>query len=169
MKIKYKKPKLTPEKEVENEEELEEVSEEVFPSFNATPINEVDFEAVFSNAFEPLPPKIEVKELVENKIQETENTNNAKQDVESILDKFMRENPSITRPKSEFFNPANVAKLSVEEKDEIVSETLASIYLKQGLIKKAILTYEKLSLIYPHKITYFAALINQIKTEHNIN
>ncbi len=162
-------PKLTPEKEVENEEELEEVSEEVFPSFNATPINEVDFEAVFSNAFEPLPPKIEVKELVENKIQETENTNNVKQDVESILDKFMRENPSITRPKSEFFNPANVAKLSVEEKDEIVSETLASIYLKQGLIKKAILTYEKLSLIYPHKITYFAALINQIKTEHNIN
>jgi hypothetical protein len=162
-------PKLTPEKEVENEEELEEVSEEVFPSFNATPINEVDFEAVFSNAFEPLPPKIEVKELVENKIQETENTNNVKQDVESILDKFMRENPSITRPKSEFFNPANVAKLSVEEKDEIVSETLASIYLKQGLIKKAILTYEKLSLIYPHKITYFAALINKIKTEHNIN
>jgi hypothetical protein len=81
----------------------------------------------------------------------------------------MRENPSITRPKSEFFNPANVAKLSVEEKDEIVSETLASIYLKQGLIKKAILTYEKLSLIYPHKITYFAALINKIKTEHNIN
>ncbi|MFY7731925.1 MAG: hypothetical protein ACOVSR_00485 [Bacteroidia bacterium] len=162
-------PKLTLEKEVENEEDLEEVSEEVFPSFNTAPINEVDFEAVFSNAFEPLPPKIEVKELVENKIQETENTNNVKQDVESILDKFMRENPSITRPKSEFFNPANVAKLSVEEKDEIVSETLASIYLKQGLIKKAILTYEKLSLIYPHKITYFAALINQIKTEHNIN
>ncbi len=162
-------PKLTLEKEVENEEEIEEVSEEVFPSFNTAPINEVDFEAVFSNAFEPLPPKIEVKELVENKIQETENTNHVKQDVESILDKFMRENPSITRPKSEFFNPANVAKLSVEEKDEIVSETLASIYLKQGLIKKAILTYEKLSLIYPHKITYFAALINQIKTEHNIN
>ena len=107
--------------------------------------------------------------MVENKLQETENTNNVKLDVESILDKFMRENPSITRPKSEFFNPANVAKLSVEEKDEIVSETLASIYLKQGLIKKAILTYEKLSLIYPHKITYFAALINQIKTEHNIN
>ena len=162
-------PKLTPEKEEENEEDIEEATEEVFPNFNASPINEVDFEAVFSNAFEPLPPKIEVKEVVENKLQETENTNNVKQDVESILDKFMRENPSITRPKSEFFNPANVAKLSVEEKDEIVSETLASIYLKQGLIKKAILTYEKLSLIYPHKITYFAALINKIKTEHNIN
>ncbi len=162
-------PKLTPEKEEENEEDIEEATEEVFPDFNATPINEVDFEAVFSNAFEPLPPKIEVKKLGENKLQETENTNNVKQDVESILDKFMRENPSITRPKSEFFNPANVAKLSVEEKDEIVSETLASIYLKQGLIKKAILTYEKLSLIYPHKITYFAALINKIKTEHNIN
>ncbi len=162
-------PILSQEKEDEPKNDLEEEPEEDITHFNSAPINDSDFELVFSNAFEPLPPKIEVKELVENKLQETENTNNTKQDVESILDKFMRENPSITRPKSEFFNPANVAKLSVEEKDEIVSETLASIYLKQGLIKKAILTYEKLSLIYPHKITYFAALINKIKTEHNIN
>ena len=81
----------------------------------------------------------------------------------------MRENPSISRPKTEFFNPATVAKNSAEEKDEIVSETLARIYLKQGLIKKSILTYEKLCLIYPHKNAYFAALINKIKTEHHIN
>ncbi len=122
------------------------------------------FEQTFVNAFPTVASNLnaaqskEQPKIVAPKIE-----------VESILEKFMRDNPSITRPKAEFFNPANVAKVSAEDKDEIVSETLASIYLKQGLVKKAILTYEKLSLIYPHKITYFAALIKQLKTEHNIN
>jgi len=133
---------------------------------------ETDFNSNFELAYKPsVIKKIPIITEVEKTIVVAKNNPNehSKLDVESILDKFMRENPSITRPKSEFFNPASVAKQSVEEKDEIVSETLATIYLKQGLIKKAILTYEKLSLIYPHKITYFAALIKQLKTEHNIN
>ncbi len=150
--------------EIEETEELQ--------KFDIAPINETDFDAFFEKVYEPIAiEKQEVKTEVETPKVVAKNSpnENSKLDVESILDKFMRENPSITRPKSEFFNPANVAKQSVEEKDEIVSETLAGIYLKQGLIKKAISTYEKLSLIYPHKITYFAALINQLKTEHNIN
>ncbi len=142
--------------------------------FVNAPINEYDFENSFNEVYEPIKHnykvtsiKVEITEtLIDEKKQPIETHQN---DVESILDKFLKENPSITRPKSEFFDPSNVAKMSVVEKDEIVSETLAGIYLKQGLIKKAISTYEKLSLIYPHKITYFAALINQLKTEHNIN
>ncbi|MFA9214435.1 MAG: hypothetical protein ACEQSR_11415 [Candidatus Methylacidiphilales bacterium] len=137
-----------------------------------TDLKETDFNSNFELAYKPsVIKKIPIITEVEKPIAVAKNNPNehSKLDVESILDKFMRENPSITRPKSEFFNPATVAKQSVEEKDEIVSETLATIYLKQGLIKKAILTYEKLSLIYPHKITYFATLIKQLKTEHNIN
>lgn len=88
--------------------------------------------------------------------------------VESILDKFIRENPSIARPKSEFYNPVNIAKQSAEESDEIVSETLAKIYARQGLYKKAIQMYEKLGLHYPEKMSYFAGLISQIKSAHNI-
>ena len=88
--------------------------------------------------------------------------------VESILDKFIRENPSIARPKSEFYSPVNMAKQSAEESEEIVSETLANIYTKQGLYKKAIIMYEKLGLHYPDKYTYFASLIEQIKSAHNI-
>lgn len=153
----------------DEKEEIEEVQE-----FNPAPINEIDFDAFFEKVYEPIviekqEVKVEVEVEAPKVVAKNTAPDNSKLDVESILDKFMRENPSITRPKSEFFNPANVAKQSVEEKDEIVSETLAGIYLKQGLIKKAISTYEKLSLIYPHKITYFAALINQLKTEHNIN
>ncbi len=88
--------------------------------------------------------------------------------VESILEKFMRENPSIARPKSEFYSPMNMAKQSAEESEEIISETLAQIYTRQGLYKKAIVMYEKLGLHNPDKLPYFAGLILQIKSAHNI-
>lgn len=135
-------------------------------SFETAALNEDLFENSFMQIF---PNASHLAALNNQQKEPVIKTPPPKMEVESILEKFMRENPSITRPKAEFFNPVNVAKLSIEEKDEIVSETLASIYLKQGLVKKAISTYEKLSLIYPHKIAYFAALIKQLKTEHNIN
>lgn len=86
-------------------------------------------------------------------------------DFGSILDKFIKENPSISRPKAEFFNPVNMARQSVEEDDELVTETLANLLYKQGHLKKAIRAYEKLCLLYPSKMTYFASLIQKIKTE----
>jgi tetratricopeptide (TPR) repeat protein len=86
-------------------------------------------------------------------------------DFQSILDKFVKENPSISRPKAEFFNPVNMARQSVEEDEELVTETLANLYYKQGNHKKAIKAYEKLCLLYPSKMTYFASLIQKIKTE----
>lgn len=86
-------------------------------------------------------------------------------DFHNILDKFIKENPSISRPKAEFFNPINMARQSVEEDEELVTETLANLYYKQGNHKKAIRAYEKLCLLYPSKMSYFASLIQKIKTE----
>lgn len=94
---------------------------------------------------------------------------NATKDLDSILDKFLRENPTISRPKADFYSPVNMARQSVEEDDELVSETLAQIYVKQGLYKKAIGIYEKLGLLNPEKLTYFAALINHLKNTHNVD
>jgi tetratricopeptide (TPR) repeat protein len=85
---------------------------------------------------------------------------------DTILDKFIRESPRISRPKAEFYNPANMAKQSVEEDEDLVTETLAKLYYKQGHYKKAIRAYEKLCLIYPHKMAYFADLIQKIKHEN---
>jgi len=124
------------------------------------------------NEFEPK-PKIEGKEeqvLTENKIEakvvekEAEVKSNVVQ-FENILDKFIRESPSISRPKTAFYSPANMAKQSVAEDEDLVTETLAKLYHKQGHHKKAIRAYEKLCLIYPHKMAYFADLIQQIKLE----
>jgi hypothetical protein len=110
---------------------------------------------------EPIKPKL--SDIPTPKIQRDSSS------VESILDKFIRENPSIARPKSEFYSPTNMARLSAEEDEEIISETLAQIYTRQGLYKKAIGMYEKLGLHYPEKIPYFAGLISQIKSAHNID
>jgi len=46
---------------------------------------------------------------------------------------------------------------------EIVTETMAEVWLKQGNKQKAIETYDKLSLLNPAKSAYFASLIEQVK------
>ncbi|MBX7204493.1 MAG: tetratricopeptide repeat-containing protein [Bacteroidia bacterium] len=90
-------------------------------------------------------------------------------DTDSIIEKFIKESPSISRPKAEFFNPVNMAKISIEEDDDLATETLAKIYTKQGNYKKAIRIYEKLCLKFPDKMPYFVALIQKIKSDNKID
>ena len=50
---------------------------------------------------------------------------------------------------------------SVNEDNELVTETLANIYIMQKLYDKAISVFEKLILKYPEKSTYFASRIEE--------
>jgi hypothetical protein len=80
-----------------------------------------------------------------------------------LIDKFIRDEPKITRQKTEFFSPVNKAKQSVADDITFVSETLAKIYVLQGNYAKAILAYENLRLKYPEKRLYFASQIKNLR------
>ena len=82
-----------------------------------------------------------------------------------LIDEFIKNEPGITRQKTAFFNPVKAAKISIVDEENIISETLAKIYTDQGLFEKAINTYKKLSLKFPEKSTYFAALIEKAEKE----
>jgi hypothetical protein len=57
-----------------------------------------------------------------------------------------------------------LAARSIEEDDEMVSETLADLLMWQGKTTKAIDMYQKLSLAFPDKSAYFASKIETIKS-----
>ena len=115
----------------------------------------------------------ELKAIIENKIAELEKQKKTTKKTEKklskaeIIDKFIIENPSISRPKQEFFNPISAAQESVIDQENIVSETLAMIYEKQGYYEKAISIYEKLKLKYPEKSIIFAGQIKTLKDKLN--
>jgi len=80
-----------------------------------------------------------------------------------IIERFLKEDPTIKPPKPESIDNENKAKKSAEDHYDLVSETLAKIYIEQMLYHKAIDTYKKLSLKYPEKSGYFADLIQSIE------
>lgn len=117
----------------------------------------------------------ELKRIVEERIRQIEREKAGLPPLEKtpvakseIIERFIQNNPSISRPKGDFFNPVTSAQQSIVDQENIVSETLAGIYLKQGHFEKAIAVYEKLSLKYPEKSSYFAALIDEAKNSKNI-
>ena len=114
----------------------------------------------------------ELKAIIANRLKEIEEEKQRKEagkpapkklSRKELIDKFITENPSISRPKAEFYNPISAAQNSIIDQENIVSETLAKIYEQQNYFEKAISIYKKLGLKYPEKSRYFAAQIERLQ------
>jgi hypothetical protein len=87
---------------------------------------------------------------------------------EYIIEKFIQEQPSIGHIKKELEKSQEEVTRDLSEKstkfgDDLISENLAVILLKQGKKERAIDIYRKLIWKLPQKKAYFAARIEEIK------
>jgi hypothetical protein len=90
-----------------------------------------------------------------------------KNKIENLINQFIKEEPSVSKPKKEFYSPTKKAKESLEESGLIYSETLANIFAVQGNFPKAIAAFEQLMLTNPEKKVYFALRIKELQEKLN--
>jgi hypothetical protein len=147
-----------PEEPVEEDTVTEDSAEEELTSENlitALVKDETEMEEPESDSGET--PVMDVDE------PEPEQENN---DNKHLIRNFILEEPGVIRADKKTSLKGDVSLSSIKEHDGFITDTLAKIYVKQGLFAKAIYAYEKLSLKYPEKSAYFAAQIEKIR---NIN
>ena len=78
-----------------------------------------------------------------------------------LIDEFIKNSPKIEFSEEEMSD--NEITIDSKIKDELITETLAKIYVTQKKFNKAIKAYDILSLKYPKKSSFFADQINYIK------
>ena len=78
-----------------------------------------------------------------------------------LIDQFIKNSPKMKINKD--YESKSNFKSDAKIKDELMTETLAKIYVKQEKFNKAIKAYQILSLKYPKKSSFFADQINGIK------
>ena len=93
-----------------------------------------------------------------DKINESKSSLNSKID---IIDNFIKNSPKISIDKK--YIPTSEFKIDTNLKDDLITETLAKIYISQEKYNKAIKAYKILSLKYPKKSSFFADQIEKIK------
>ncbi|MCX7546621.1 hypothetical protein OS188_01500 [Xanthomarina sp. F1114] len=97
---------------------------------------------------------------IEETLEENSESNRDKKF--DLIDRFISKNPKL-KPKQKTSNTGNIAEEQMIQPESLMTETLARIYLEQKNYKKAIQSYNILSLKYPEKSGFFADQIKAIK------
>lgn len=89
-----------------------------------------------------------------------------------LIEKFIQNEPQFDKKlgaqlDSEY-EQEDLSSKKMKHSDEFSTETLAELYYQQKKYKKAVNIYEKLSLKFPEKRTYFAAQIQKIKEVQHV-
>jgi hypothetical protein len=132
--------------------------------------SEVRDEAIEPAAAKEVAEKAPGRRSTAERFQEAsrKSTSGAANHSTSLIEQFLNSDPGVIKADKQTSLEGDVSLGSVEEDDSFITDTLAKIYVKQGLHAKAIYAYERLSLKYPEKSAYFAAQIEKIKNISNI-
>lgn len=105
-----------------------------------------------------------MKDFEQQKQHDSEATAPISAPKETLIERFLAQQPTISRPESNsFFDPQQEAiESSKDDASDLVTETLANIYAQQGHYQKAIIIFRKLILKYPEKSAFFAARIEEL-------
>lgn len=107
----------------------------------------------------------ELLELEEENIEENlQDTADEKVKNDELINKFIINSPHILPQKPDISDKeqTDISESSGRENEGFITETLAKIYINQGYYSKAIFAYEKLSLKFPEKSSYFVTQIEKI-------
>jgi tetratricopeptide (TPR) repeat protein len=85
---------------------------------------------------------------------------------EDVVERFIQTEPQINRGKAIEYVAGNMAKESLEEDLNLVTETMAKLYVKQGKLDKARKAYKKLIELYPEKSIYFATQLKNLNKKN---
>ena len=159
------KEKTKPILETKIKEKVEKVSQDDVSEVDTKSAN---VEVVEETPKKPLPVNLSFLEWIEwtknnspTILQDSEPENSFEDKID-IIDAFLKNNPKIP-PVSANTAKQNLSKEIKFDKEELMTETLAKVYVKQGKFKKALLSYKILSLKYPEKNSFFADQIKAIK------
>lgn len=147
-------------------EKLKEKVATVHPSDNVATATDNDY---FANVPDELTydnyPIYELSDESESSNQIEPHTNNDIQHRRNLIDNFLSQTDHRIVANAEQTQTAqsNQAENSDSENDDILTETLASIYIKQKQYAKAITIFKKLSLKNPEKSIYFATRIKELE------
>lgn len=84
------------------------------------------------------------------------------------IDEFVQTQADVAPIKNESLDisVAELARRSLDDSQEIITETMARVFAAQGKFKRAIDILQKLELLHPEKRLYFAALIEEFKKQN---
>jgi hypothetical protein len=107
-----------------------------------------------------------IDELATTK-KELEPENEKQKEQLEIIEQFIKTQPSISSPRDKVVvtSPGDLSSIKTGEfNDNVVSETLVEILVKQGKKDKAVEVLKKLIWKFPQKKAYFAAQIEELKS-----
>jgi len=165
-----------PDDESSEEEEGEQLYDEFSVMGSSIQSGPEEPEAIIEEAI-PLITKVEEESAEgftdapreENEADRTSGNLNGVTDNWAIIQQFISGDHKAIRADTPTTLAGDVAADSAKENDQLITDTLAQIYIRQGLYTKAIYAYEKLSLKYPEKSAYFAAQIDKIRNINHSN